>query len=74
MACGLAGMGALGGMFDPNSPPPRLESSIGVLVLVAVFDGLFVFHYVVEMFLWKFSDPHFRKTLVPLYFTPKPVP
>ena len=36
--------------------------------LVAVFDGIFVFHYFVEMFIWKFSEPHYRQTLGPLYF------
>ena len=36
-------------------------------MLVHVFDGLFVFHYVIEMSIWKFSDPYFRKRLGPLY-------
>jgi hypothetical protein len=35
--------------------------------LVHVFDGIFVFHYVIEMSIWKMSDPYFRKTLGPLY-------
>lgn len=35
--------------------------------LVHVFDGLFVFHYVIEMSIWKMSDPYFRKSLGPLY-------
>jgi len=35
--------------------------------LVHVFDGLFVFHYIIEMSIWKMSDPYFRKTLGPLY-------
>ncbi len=35
--------------------------------LVHVFDGLIVFHYVIEMSIWKFSDPYFRKSLGPLY-------
>jgi hypothetical protein len=43
-------------------------------VLIALFDGIFVFHYFVEMFIWKFSDPHFRKMLAGLYFTPAPKP
>ena len=37
----------------------------------AVFDGLFVFHYFVEMLIWRFSDPFFRKNLTGLYFAPK---
>jgi hypothetical protein len=40
--------------------------------LVAVFDGLFVFHYFVEMFIWRFSEPYYRATLGPLYFAAKP--
>jgi hypothetical protein len=40
--------------------------------VVSVFDGLFVFHYFVEMLIWRFSDPFFRKTLSSLYFTPRP--
>ncbi len=40
--------------------------------LLAVFNGLFVFHYFVEMFIWRFSEPHYRQTLSPLYFAPKP--
>jgi len=41
------------------------------LLLIAVFDGLFVFHYFIEMLIWRFSDPFFRKSLVGLYFAPK---
>jgi hypothetical protein len=44
------------------------------LLLFAVFDGLFVFHYFLESFIWRFSEPYYRQTLSPLYFTPKPVP
>jgi hypothetical protein len=44
------------------------------LVLISLFDGLFVFHYFVEMFIWKFSDPYYRQTLGPLYFGQKPAP
>ncbi len=40
--------------------------------IVSIFDGLFVFHYFVEMLIWRFSDPFFRRTLTPLYFTPRP--
>jgi hypothetical protein len=40
-------------------------------LLLAIFDGIFVFHYFVEMFIWRFSEPHYRQTLGPLYFAPK---
>jgi hypothetical protein len=46
-------------------------SSTRYLALVAVFDGLFVFHYFIEMLIWKFGDPFFRRTLSGLYFTPR---
>lgn len=36
--------------------------------LIALFDGLFVFHYFVESFIWKFSVPYYRQSLGPLYF------
>lgn len=38
---------------------------------LAIFDGIFVFHYFVEMFIWKFSEPHYRQTLSGLYFAKK---
>jgi hypothetical protein len=41
------------------------------LAVVSIFDGLFVFHYFVEMLIWRFSDPFFRRTLSPLYFAPR---
>jgi hypothetical protein len=37
-------------------------------LLVHVFDGLFLFHYFVEMHLWKFREPYFRNSLAHLYF------
>ena len=37
-------------------------------VLIALFDGLFVFHYFVESLIWKFGNPFYRSTLGPLYF------
>jgi hypothetical protein len=42
------------------------------LAVVSIFDGLFVFHYFVEMLIWRFSDPFFRRTLSSLYFAPRP--
>ncbi|MBI2826672.1 MAG: hypothetical protein HYX69_18525 [Planctomycetia bacterium] len=49
------------------------DSPVAYRLLINVFDGLFVFHYFVEAFIWKFGDPYFRKTLGPLYF-PQPAP
>lgn len=51
-----------------RSTQPSLASGpAGTRVLVHLFDGIFVFHYVIEMSLWKFSDPYFGKSLGPLY-------
>ena len=51
------------------------SSTASYLLLISVFDGLFVFHYFIESLIWKFSDPHYRQTLGPLYFGPSgPVP
>jgi hypothetical protein len=47
------------------------DLSTRYLVVVSIFDGLFVFHYFVEMLIWRFSDPFFRRTLAPLYFAPR---
>lgn len=62
----IAGMGAAMG-----APITDFSSPISYLVLIALFDGIFVFHYFVEMFIWKFSDSHFRKQLSGLYFSPR---
>jgi hypothetical protein len=45
-------------------------SSSGYLALIAIFDGIFVFHYFVESLIWTFSQPYYRETLIPLYFGP----
>jgi len=46
------------------------ESSLGIpsRLVIAVFDGLFVVHYVIESRIWKFADPYYRQSLIPLYF------
>jgi hypothetical protein len=33
-----------------------------------MFDALFVFHYFIESYIWRFSVPHYRHALSPLYF------
>jgi len=47
------------------------DSTSPYLVLIAIFDGLFIFHYFIESLIWKFSDPFYRKSLGPLYFGQK---
>lgn len=55
-----------------------MSSAWSCRVLLAMFDGLFVFHYSVDSLIWKFGDPFYRTTLAPLYFAPRaparPVP
>lgn len=34
---------------------------------IHLLDGLFVFHYFLEAFIWKFGQPFYRRTLGPLY-------
>ena len=48
----------------------RLDRSMSYMLVVSVFDGIFVFHYFVEAFIWKFSDPYFRQSLAGLYVSP----
>lgn len=47
-------------------------SNTSYLMLIALFDGLFVFHYIIETVIWKFSEPHYRQILAPIYFGPPP--
>jgi hypothetical protein len=63
--CTRAGMGMMG------LSPGDAGQPFSYLALIAVFDGLFIFHYFVEMFIWRFSDPHFRRELSGLYFPAK---
>ncbi len=53
-----AGMGSMD--FEPSGAPWA--------VLLTAFDALVAIHYFLEMQIWKFSDPHFRKSLAGVYF------
>ncbi len=37
-------------------------------VLLTAFDALVAVHYFLEMQIWKFGDPHFRRSLAGVYF------
>ena len=54
-----------------TSPAGSGSRAIGFRAIVSIFDGLFVFHYFVEMLIWKFSEPYYRRTLAALYFAPR---
>jgi hypothetical protein len=64
------GMGALLRAGEGSRP-------VGYRMLISVFDGLFVFHYLIESRIWRFGDPFYRSSLLPLYFReaapPRPV-
>jgi hypothetical protein len=45
-------------------------ASVPLGFMVHLFDGIFLLHYTLDAFLWKFSNPYYRATLAPLYFQP----
>ena len=49
-------------------PVATADQAVPARILIAVFDGIFVFHYVIESRIWRFTDPYFRQSLIPLYF------
>jgi hypothetical protein len=46
--------------------------STGYRMLISVFDGLFVAHYLIESRIWKFGEPFYRRRLLPLYVSTSP--
>lgn len=44
--------------------------SLPMRLVLHSLDGIFLVHFFIEAFLWKFSKPHYRETLGPLYFAP----
>ena len=61
-------------LMQANPTSALRTNPMRYLAVVSIFDGLFVFHYFVEMLIWRFSDPFFRRTLSSLYFTPRARP
>jgi hypothetical protein len=45
-----------------------VSGSFALRYVVHIFDGIFVLHYVLDAFLWKFRNPFYRAQLYPLYF------
>jgi len=43
--------------------------SPGTTMALSLFDGLFVFHFFVESLVWRFSEPYYRQTTLPLFFS-----
>ena len=70
VAAGVITLATYAGMGMMGADPGSAADPVRYLALIAVFDGIFVFHYFVEAFIWKFSDPHFRASMSGLYFAP----
>jgi hypothetical protein len=49
--------------------PPDIPSGFQA---IAMLDGIFVTHYYIEAFTWKFSNPHNRAVILPLLKQPQP--
>jgi hypothetical protein len=45
--------------------------SPGAAAVLSLFDGLFVFHFFVEGFVWRMGDPYYRRTVLPLLARPR---
>jgi hypothetical protein len=56
------------GMGMMGAGPLSVEQPASWLAVLAVFDGVVVLHYFLEMYVWKFSNPYFRQSLTGLYF------
>jgi hypothetical protein len=37
-----------------------------------LLSGIFVVHYFIEAFIWKFRDPYYRASLGPMYYPARP--
>ena len=59
---------AAGGLFAALGVEITRDNSRFGWLLVNLLGGIFLAHYVVEAFVWKFGNPFFRETLAPLYF------
>jgi hypothetical protein len=61
------------GMGSMDFLPPA-EGGAGAVawgVALSAFDALILIHYLLEMFIWRFSDAHFRRSVAGVYFTRK---
>ena len=56
-------------VFEGRNHLPT-DLPVGTLFLVHLFDGIFVLHYFLEAFLWRFRSPYHREALLPLYARP----
>lgn len=54
----------LPGLLDRYEVAPTFSTR----VMASLLNGIFVVHYFIEAFIWRFGNPYFRKQLAPLYF------
>ena len=52
-------------LWEPISS--RFGSAQSLWLLFNVLNGMFVTHFFLEAFIWKFRDPYYRQTLGPIY-------
>jgi hypothetical protein len=53
--------------LGPRLPASAGSGTVGYRMLISVFDGLFVFHYIIEARIWRFREPFYRRSLLSLY-------
>ena len=56
-------------LFELRNQLPAGQAA-STTFFVHLFDGIFLVHYFIEAFLWKFGNPYYRAALAPLYFAP----
>ncbi len=65
---GLSAWVSAGAILAYSGTPIRGDSSQFAWLLINLLNGIFLSHYFIESFVWKFGNPFYRKTLAPLYF------
>lgn len=62
-------------IFNLSGTPLTPSGPLFGWYLVNTLNGIFLAHYFIEAFVWKFGNPFYRQTLGPVYFaTPGAVP
>jgi len=64
----IAGWASAASIFAYSGMPIAPTGPRSWWYLVNMFNGIFLAHYFIEAFVWKFGNPFYRETLRPLYF------
>jgi hypothetical protein len=59
-----------GALFGVGGTQVRKDTAAVSWMFVNLLNGVFLFHYFLDGFVWKFSNPFYRETLGPVYFAP----